>query len=221
MACAPAALVFVVPSFLTPDLGCETHVSTRNKHTVRRVQPSPPPGWYVDSRGTYRYWSGTYWTEHTAPLPASPPMFAQVTDAAEQPKRQKRRWPWVVGMLVLLSLMGGVALVGVLVGRTIAVGASAVDAANEFLDATETTAPLSSRLCDPVKEQDLRARLAERGFTGRQQLDGVYVTKPSGAAMTAEVSGTIGTVNCTMPAVILFTRDKRAPNGWCIDELVA
>ena len=29
---------------------------------------NPPAGWYDDSRGALRYWDGTQWTEHTAPL---------------------------------------------------------------------------------------------------------------------------------------------------------
>ncbi len=29
---------------------------------------TPPAGWYDDGRGMLRYWDGTQWTEHTAPL---------------------------------------------------------------------------------------------------------------------------------------------------------
>jgi len=29
---------------------------------------NPPAGWYDDGRGEQRYWDGTQWTEHTAPL---------------------------------------------------------------------------------------------------------------------------------------------------------
>lgn len=29
---------------------------------------NPPAGWYDDGRGALRYWDGTQWTEHTAPL---------------------------------------------------------------------------------------------------------------------------------------------------------
>jgi|GEM_PF-1295511 len=32
---------------------------------------SAPPGWYDDGRGQQRYWDGTQWTEHTAPLPGA------------------------------------------------------------------------------------------------------------------------------------------------------
>ena len=32
----------------------------------------PPAGWYDDGRGQQRYWDGTQWTEHTAPL--TPPV---------------------------------------------------------------------------------------------------------------------------------------------------
>jgi len=32
--------------------------------------PVPAAGWYADpwAPGTYRYWDGTHWTEHTAPI---------------------------------------------------------------------------------------------------------------------------------------------------------
>ena len=29
-----------------------------------------PPGWYPQADGSQRYWSGSAWTEHTAPAPA-------------------------------------------------------------------------------------------------------------------------------------------------------
>ena len=29
-----------------------------------------PPGWYDDGSGRQRYWDGTQWTEHFAPLRA-------------------------------------------------------------------------------------------------------------------------------------------------------
>ena len=31
-------------------------------------EPSVPPGWYPTSDGQQRYWDGTTWTEHMAPL---------------------------------------------------------------------------------------------------------------------------------------------------------
>jgi membrane protease YdiL (CAAX protease family) len=40
------------------------------------VTPTPPQGWYQDPAGhagTYRYWSGSAWTEHTYDAGATPP----------------------------------------------------------------------------------------------------------------------------------------------------
>lgn len=39
----------------------------------------PPAGWYDDGRGALRYWDGTQWTEHTAPL--APPADQAATAA--------------------------------------------------------------------------------------------------------------------------------------------
>ena len=45
---------------------------------------TPPAGWYDDGRGVQRYWDGTLWTEHTAPLaPAAEPAAYPAT-AADQ-----------------------------------------------------------------------------------------------------------------------------------------
>jgi hypothetical protein len=39
--------------------------------------PTPPPGWYPAAPGWLRYWDGSAWTEHHAPV-APPVMYAPV-----------------------------------------------------------------------------------------------------------------------------------------------
>ena len=34
--------------------------------------PSAQPGWYPVGNGTQRYWDGTRWTDHLAPMPSPP-----------------------------------------------------------------------------------------------------------------------------------------------------
>ena len=38
---------------------------------------NPPAGWYNDGQGAQRYWDGTQWTEHTAPLAPTAPAASQ------------------------------------------------------------------------------------------------------------------------------------------------
>ncbi|MDN4171600.1 DUF2510 domain-containing protein [Nocardioides sp. SOB77] len=48
---------------------------------------TPPAGWYPDHHtpGLRRYWDGTAWTEHTAPVPAPPAYPAHPTQLPAQP----------------------------------------------------------------------------------------------------------------------------------------
>lgn len=62
------------------------------------TQPSTPPGWYPDPDGVpgQRYFDGTQWTENRA-----------APQAAPLPQRQKRKvWPWVLGGIFLVILLG-------------------------------------------------------------------------------------------------------------------
>jgi len=47
-----------------------------------------PAGWYDDGRGSQRYWDGTQWTEHTAPLAAAEPVAAAAPVAPVAPVAQ-------------------------------------------------------------------------------------------------------------------------------------
>lgn len=82
--------------------------------------PTPPPGWYTDPRDArlLRYWDGTAWTAHTAPVPhlrMSPAV--QATRMQAQPGRgASARVPWwgvvtAVVVALLLLLVGVVSVV--------------------------------------------------------------------------------------------------------------
>ena len=45
---------------------------------------TPPAGWYDDGRGALRYWDGTQWTEHTAPLAPAAEQAAYPATSADQ-----------------------------------------------------------------------------------------------------------------------------------------
>jgi hypothetical protein len=64
--------------------------------------PPPPPGWYPDPGGTntQRYFDGTKWTEPRVPFnqPSGP-----ATPAAA---RKKRKWPFALGVVVFLIIVG-------------------------------------------------------------------------------------------------------------------
>lgn len=46
-----------------------------------------PPGWYDDGHGSLRWWDGSQWTTHTAPLAAQPQVsHPQVTQPLAQPQ---------------------------------------------------------------------------------------------------------------------------------------
>ncbi len=73
------------------------------------VQPSAPAGWYpeVTRQGTQRYWDGSRWTEHLAPL-----------SEAQQPQVQNNDGLASLGMILglLLPIVGlviGIMLTGV------------------------------------------------------------------------------------------------------------
>jgi hypothetical protein len=53
------------------------------------------PGWYPSQNGQQRYWDGTAWTEHYAPLEEPPP---------EPFARSNPKWLWQ--LVVVLFLFG-------------------------------------------------------------------------------------------------------------------
>lgn len=65
------------------------------------TQPPTPPGWYPDPDGSpgQRYYNGTQWTENRAAPQAPPP--------PAPPQKPKRKiWPWVLGGIFLVILLG-------------------------------------------------------------------------------------------------------------------
>jgi hypothetical protein len=57
---------------------------------------SAAPGWYPSQNGDQRYWDGTAWTEHYAPVEEPPPSLTPPMD-----KRIVRQ----AGMVVVLLLL--------------------------------------------------------------------------------------------------------------------
>lgn len=55
------------------------------------METTVPAGWYADPQvtGTLRYWDGTRWTEHTAPMPppTAPPVQGQAVQGQPAPWR--------------------------------------------------------------------------------------------------------------------------------------
>ena len=76
----------------------------------------PVPGWYADPAGSggLRYWSGSHWTEHTAPVPpaqwAGPPLPAWGQPA--QPRSRTGR-SLAGAILLALGLLALVTTVGI------------------------------------------------------------------------------------------------------------
>jgi hypothetical protein len=79
--------------------------------------PITPPGWYDDGHGALRWWDGSQWTEHTAPLRQAAPR-QQVPQQA-QPVRQpvkrgdlvevkRSRLVWILPIVFLASALVGV-----------------------------------------------------------------------------------------------------------------
>jgi len=66
----------------------DTTYSTREDADVEM----PPRGWDADAAGAHasRYWDGQQWTEATA----------------QHPRRQRRVWPWVIGGLIAIWMIG-------------------------------------------------------------------------------------------------------------------
>lgn len=81
----------------------------------------PPPNWHPDPEvpGQQRYWDGTRWTEHRAPLAADPTFPARPEfDSTGSPAPAKRTNGLAVASLVIaiLSFFGAFLVVGALGG---------------------------------------------------------------------------------------------------------
>lgn len=81
---------------------------------------APGAGWYPNPQNPneQRYWDGTAWTDHVAPLnvpeptvilpaPEPPPPSAPAAPTSGPPRWYQRRWVWVVGGVVLLLVIIG------------------------------------------------------------------------------------------------------------------
>lgn len=70
--------------------------------------PRAPAGWYPNPfvRGQQRYWDGTRWTEHNAPLDPPPP------PVPRQPRQRRERFRftrrWVIALVVIAVLGVGI-----------------------------------------------------------------------------------------------------------------
>lgn len=82
-----------------------------------------PPGWYDDGHGQWRWWDGSQWTAHTAPLtqPTAPAVAAQArptqpTKPLVEVKKSKLGWILAIA-LVVAALLGG--LIGAAIAATL------------------------------------------------------------------------------------------------------
>lgn len=72
----------------------------------------PPAGWYPDPEvpSGQRYWDGSRWTRHRAPLTSPPPPTGPpLSPGAPTPPRARRRLPvilWVVAAILTLAVVG-------------------------------------------------------------------------------------------------------------------
>ena len=84
-------------------------------------RPITPPGWYDDGHGQLRWYDGSQWTQHTAPLarpaaPQAPPSQATAqrapvrTEDLVQVKRSKLVWILPI-VFVVAALVGGLSAV--------------------------------------------------------------------------------------------------------------
>src|SRR5947209_13269105 len=87
-----------------------------------------PPGWYSNPENAVelRWWDGTTWTGHTAPLPT---WLQSGWDAPPKPKR--RIWPWIVFPAIGLFVLFGVSA-AILVPKVIGAFKHPIDAANVY-----------------------------------------------------------------------------------------
>lgn len=86
--------------------------------------PITPAGWYDDGHGRLRWWDGSRWTEHTAPLAPQQPVRPQQPARSPRPAVELVAVPgsklvWILPLVMLLA-----ALIGGLLGAVTADGIS-------------------------------------------------------------------------------------------------
>lgn len=124
-------------------------------------RPITPAGWYDDGHGRLRWWDGSRWTEHTAPLtpgPSAQPRQQPAPAARPTPELVpvgKSRLVWILPLVLVLA-----ALVGGLLGALAADGISDTDPVEEtyasFLRAERTRdCALLERVTTPGFREDL------------------------------------------------------------------
>ncbi|MBC9226324.1 DUF2510 domain-containing protein [Aeromicrobium sp. 636] len=138
-------------------------------------RPITPPGWYDDGHGQLRWWDGSQWTQHTAPLAQQAPQqqVAQPAQAVAQPAQAPRRTEDLVPVKrsKLAWILPIVFVVAALVGSLSAVAlwsSGAIDAEPlERTYATYTRAELTKDCATlvAVTTANFRDDLTERPFT--------------------------------------------------------
>ncbi|MCD9154634.1 DUF2510 domain-containing protein [Aeromicrobium duanguangcaii] len=88
-------------------------------------RPITPPGWYDDGHGQLRWWDGSQWTQHTAPLAQQAPPQQQAPQPAAQPAQAPRptgdlvavkrsKLAWILPLVLLAAaLIGSLSAVAV------------------------------------------------------------------------------------------------------------
>lgn len=69
-----------------------------------------PPGWYDDGHGQLRWWDGSQWTAHAAPLTqqAVPAAAGPLRPAQPLVEVKKSRLPWILTIAALLAVVFGI-----------------------------------------------------------------------------------------------------------------
>lgn len=132
--------------------------------------PTPRPGWYADPGDPrlLRYWDGTAWTAHTAPMPHLPvPPVVQAPSAQARPDRMaSARVPW-----------WGVLTAGVVALLLFLIGAVSVAVSNGDDGPVESAEPSSS--AGPTATEALPSEAAETEAAASPEQEAVTSAVPS------------------------------------------